>query len=66
LVVANNAASTVSLLLGNGDGTFQGHVDTATAKGLAAVVTGDFNGDGKLDVAAATKTSNTVSVLLQQ
>ncbi|HET6180106.1 MAG TPA: FG-GAP-like repeat-containing protein [Candidatus Sulfotelmatobacter sp.] len=37
----------LAVLLGNGDGTFQSHVDFA-ASGAPAV--GDLNGDGKLDV----------------
>ena len=54
----------VSVLIGNGDGTFRGHVDYPTGAGARGVVTGDFNGDGKLDLAIANQTSNTVSILL--
>jgi len=48
------APGTVSVLLGNGDGTFQGHLDTAldATNGLTLAVA-DFNGDGKIDLAAA-------------
>src|SRR5713101_6231927 len=39
---------TVSVLMGNGDGTF---LEAPTyAAGAAAVAVGDFNGDGKLDL----------------
>jgi FG-GAP-like repeat/Abnormal spindle-like microcephaly-assoc'd, ASPM-SPD-2-Hydin len=42
----------VSVLLGNGDGTFRGHVDYTTASRFSGqVLLYDFNGDGKLDVA---------------
>ena len=41
----------VSILLGNGDGTFQSHIDSAIGGLPASVVPGDFNGDGKLDLA---------------
>jgi hypothetical protein len=66
LVVANQLASpyTVSILIGNGDGTFQPHVDYKTGNAPYAVAVGDFNGDGKLDLAVATGDSNGVAVLL--
>src|SRR5262249_8144147 len=60
LVIAGNLGqgnSPVSVLLGNGDGTFQDHVDyssPATNSGASWVVVGDFNGDGKPDVVANT------------
>jgi hypothetical protein len=64
LVTANYGDGTVSVLLGNGDGTF--HTQTAynTALGPLAVVSGDFNGDGNLDLAVADSVSNAISVLL--
>jgi hypothetical protein len=55
---------TVSILLGNGDGTFQPHIDYATGLQPSAVAAGDFNGDGKLDLAVANTLDNTVSVLI--
>jgi hypothetical protein len=64
LACGNFSANTVSVLLGNGDGTFQTHVDYGTGTGPSAVVTADLNGDGKLDLAATNLTSNTVSILL--
>jgi hypothetical protein len=64
LAVTNQTDNTVSILLSNGNGTFQPHVDYATGTGPVAVVTGDFNGDGILDLAVANSTANTVSVLL--
>lgn len=42
---------TVSVLLGNGDGTFQFHRDFAAGLVPNGVAVGDFNGDGKLDLA---------------
>ncbi len=64
LAVANQAGNTVSILLGNGDGTFGAHSDFATGAGPTAVVAGDFNKDGKQDLAVVNHTDNTVSILL--
>jgi FG-GAP-like repeat len=50
--------------LGNGDGSFQAAVSYTTDTNPAAVVTGDFDGDGKVDLAVANSGSNTVSILL--
>lgn len=54
LVVNNINGWSVNVLLGNGDGTFQsapGSPFTAAASYQYGLVTGDFNGDGKLDLA---------------
>lgn len=67
LVTANGdfgTNNTVSVLLGNGDGTFQPSVDYATGTAPSFVALGDFNGDGKIDMAVANAVSNTVSILL--
>jgi len=40
----------VSVLLGNGNGTFQAPITTATSQNPANLVAGDLNGDGKLDL----------------
>jgi hypothetical protein len=55
---------TVSVLLGNGDGTFGAKTDFATGSGPHSVAIGDLSGDGKPDLAVANLGSNTVSVLL--
>jgi hypothetical protein len=41
----------LSILLGNGDGTFNAAATSATTSLVTAVVTGDFNGDGIPDLA---------------
>ncbi|MEI6727096.1 MAG: VCBS repeat-containing protein, partial [Actinomycetes bacterium] len=53
----------VSVLLGNGNGTFQGKIDYPA--GLASsVAIGDFNGDSKPDLATANPYNYGVAVLL--
>jgi hypothetical protein len=42
-----------SILLGNGDGTFQPPVSYSLAYFPEAIAVGDFNGDGKVDLAVA-------------
>ena len=54
----------VSLLLGNGDGTFQSPVTYAVGSQPLGIAAGDFNGDGRIDLAAANSGSNDVSLLL--
>jgi hypothetical protein len=51
----SQTSSNVSVLLNNGDGTFQAPVSSAVAGiYVPVVVLGDFNGDGKLDLAVST------------
>jgi Flp pilus assembly secretin CpaC len=64
LVVTNSTGNTVSVLLGNGDGTFGTQNVFATGNGPAGVATADFNGDAKADLAVANQTDSTVSILL--
>jgi hypothetical protein len=64
LAVANQDSNTVSVLVGNGDGTFQGHVDYNVGTAPLALAAGDFNGDGHLDIAVVNSGANTVSILL--
>jgi hypothetical protein len=64
LAVINQASNTVSVLLGNGDGTYQPKIDYATGAAPTGVVVADFNADGKLDLAVANFGANSVSVLL--
>ena len=51
IVVANLDPSSVDVYLGDGDGTFKKPVSSNTTKGSYFVTTGDFNKDGKLDIA---------------
>ena len=52
LATAGNNGS-VSVLLGNGDGTFQAAKTSSVSYGTLSLAVGDFNGDHKLDVATA-------------
>jgi Bacterial type II and III secretion system protein/FG-GAP-like repeat len=63
LIVADEGNGTVTVFLGNGDGTFQQGVDYATGNSPVWIATGDFNGDSVLDLAVANKADNTVSIL---
>jgi len=56
--------STVYTLLGNGDGTFQAPISVANAGGGQSLALGDFNGDGKLDLALTLFTGPYLEVLL--
>ena len=51
IAVANSGSGNVSILLGNGDGTFQAAVNFDAGAGLQEIAIGDFNGDHKLDLA---------------
>src|SRR5262250_2101754 len=69
LAVANNGFgfNNVSVLLGNGDGTFQAAVNFGAGNNPFYIAVGDFNGDGVQDLAVAQLGffgSNNVSVLL--
>jgi hypothetical protein len=67
-----NGHSQVNVFLGNGDGTFQADrtfdLGGGTASGFGKIVAGDFDGDGRLDLAVLFQNNNTrqsvVEVLL--
>ncbi len=63
VVTANSGSGTISVLLGNGDGSFQAPVTYTVGSSPVAVAIGDLNGDGIPDIAVANQSSNTVSIL---
>lgn len=66
VAVANYNDGTVTILLGNGDGTFTPalHSPVTVGGGPISLAEGDFSGDGIADLAVANVKDNTVSVLL--
>ena len=64
LAVANNAANTITILLGKGDGTFTTAASLQTGSGPYALAVGDFNRDGHLDLAVTLSNNNSVNVFL--
>jgi hypothetical protein len=52
------------VLLGKGDGTFETQVRYAVGSQPTSILTGDFDGDGRLDLAVLNYGSNDVSLLL--
>ena len=64
LAVVNQGDNTISILLGNGDGTFAAKNNFAVGTTPSAIASADFNNDGRLDLAVTNSAANSVSVLL--
>jgi MBG domain-containing protein/Big-like domain-containing protein/VCBS repeat protein len=64
LAVTNSSANTISVLLGNGNGSFASaaHSPFATGTNPIAIATGDFDGDGKLDLATANLDAKSLTI----
>jgi hypothetical protein len=66
LATADYTVDTITILLGNGDGTFTAATVAPTAGGGPdGMVAGDFNGDGLLDIVTANYEMTAESIILQ-
>jgi hypothetical protein len=65
LAVSNNDSNNVSMLLGQGNGTFAAAPAVGVGAGPLGITTGDFNKDGAQDLAVVNQDARTVSVLLR-
>jgi hypothetical protein len=64
LAVVDGYENTLTILLGNGDGTFTISTTYPTGLNPDAIVAVDFNNDGKLDLAIANSGDSTVDIYL--
>ena len=64
LITTNIGNDSLSILLGNGDGSFRDPMTLRLPEQPRAVVLQDFNDDGKLDMAVANAGNNRVTILL--
>lgn len=63
LAVTNQVSNDISILLGNGNGTFAAQSLITAGGGPYAIVAGKFNADTNFDLAVVNSTSNNVSIL---
>ena len=64
VAVANHLSNSVTVLLGNGDGTFTESALLGTGPYPYSIVVADFNGDGNPDLALANVGGDTLTILL--
>ena len=64
LIVANQKDNTISVFMGNGDGTFMPAVNYPSGNAPTGLTIADFNNDGKLDLAVTNQNDNTVWIYL--
>ena len=65
IVVANVNGGNVGVFIGYGNGTFSAMIPYSTGSGSAplSVAVGDFNNDGRLDIAVANSGTDNIGVL---
>jgi hypothetical protein len=64
LAISNAGSGTVSILFGNGDGSFQPQVPHALGGNPSYLVAADLNGDGKTDLTVSRGADDVTTVLL--
>ena len=60
----NNGLGVATILLGNGDGSFQAAQNYPAGLNVGSPAVADFNRDGILDIAVPDYLANTVNILL--
>jgi hypothetical protein len=66
---ASQSSNVVTILSGNGDGTFKGHIEysvTSVSNNVNFMMAADFDGDGALDMALADLGTSEVSVFINR
>src|SRR5206468_4010815 len=63
IAIVDQTDNLITVILGNGNGTFASPIDYATGSGPTSIVASDFNNDGSLDIVTADSTGQTVSFL---
>lgn len=66
IAICNESSNNVTILFGNGDGTFQPAVNYAVGSSPSAIMAGDLNGDGVPDIAVADEIGKTIAVLINK
>jgi hypothetical protein len=66
IAVVNENSNNVSVLLGNGDGTFQAAVNYTVGTSPSAITAVDLNHDGVPDLAVADELGQTIAVLINK
>ncbi len=64
IVVSNGSESSLSILLGNGDGTFQPQQEVTVGSSNRGVAVLDVDGDGDIDIVNANSGSGDISLLI--
>jgi hypothetical protein len=62
IITTNIGSDSLSLLFGNGDGTFKDQMQIPVAKEPRALALEDFNGDGRMDLAIACSGSDQIAI----